>query len=259
MIDNNNTASLGRGSTSSPFFPAGSTCHHRKDKVEPCPNTNVFYFDIHTHQSSANPNTASIVSSDIRQPVTIDSGYYCVGIHPWYACTADFFIVETLAQHPNVVAIGETGLDKLVSTPLKQQEEMFISHIELAEKFRKPLIIHCVKAWSELIAIHQRFSSDITWIIHGFRGKGELARQLLRFGFYLSFGPHFNPYALHAAWEAHRLYVETDDSTISIEDIYLHISSQLLIPIQALSQEINENIQSWPTSFIINQRLFNEA
>jgi len=203
------------------------------------------YFDIHTHSPSVKQNVISVVSVDIRQSFTLKSGYYSVGIHPWHVGTVGLSIVETMAEHPHVVAIGETGLDKLASTPLKQQEELFIAQIELAEKNRKPLIIHCVKAWPELIAIRRRFTSGIPWIIHGFRGNGIIARQLLRFGFYLSFGAHFNPHALRAAWETHRLYAETDDATISIKEIYVRIASQLSITEEALNQEINENISAW--------------
>jgi len=188
----------------------------------------------------------AIVSVDIRQPVTLEAGYYSVGIHPWHAGASELKIVETMAEHPNVVAIGEAGLDKLASAPLKVQEELFISQIELAEKLRKPLIIHCVKAWQELIDIRKRYKSDIPWIIHGFRGNGELARQLLRFGFQLSFGLHFNPDALSAAWGTHCLYAETDEVNSSIEDVYSRIAAQLSITVEALAHEISENIRLWP-------------
>jgi TatD DNase family protein len=152
-----------------------------------------------------------------------------------------------MAGLPDVVAIGETGLDKPAPVSMKLQEELFLFQIELAEKNRKPLIIHCVKAWPELIAIRKRFtSSGIPWIIHGFRGNGELARQLLRFGFALSLGLHFHPDALRAAWEARRLYAETDDANTGIETVYLRISSQLSITGEALSREICENMLTWP-------------
>ena len=175
----------------------------------------------------------------------MESGYCSVGIHPRYAESAGLQLVATMAEHPHVVAIGEVGLDKLAPTPLKQQEELFISQIAVAEKEHKPLIIHCVKAWQELIAIRRRYASEILWIIHGFRGNGDLARQLLRFGFYLSFGLHFHPDALRAAWESHRLYTETDDLTVSIEAVYLRIAAQLSITVEALSHEIYENMQGW--------------
>ena len=153
--------------------------------------------------------------------------------------------LEDLAKHPNVVAIGETGLDKMAASSLAKQKELFTKHIVLAEKVRKPLIIHCVKAWQELIHMRKQYASDIPWIIHGFRGNGELAQQLLQFGFYLSFGPYFQRDAIRIAWDTHHLYAETDDSDISIMEVYQRIASQLSISCEALSQEITENMQSW--------------
>ena len=69
---------------------------------------------------------------------------------------------------------------------------------------------------------------------------------MLQLGFYLSFGLHFHPKALHAAWKSNRLYTETDDANINIECIYQHITSQLSITNEALSREISENIKTWP-------------
>ena len=206
----------------------------------------LHYYNVHTHRPSANPTITEIVSVDLRHPVALEAGYCSAGIHPWYADVAQLPVLETITAHPNVVAIGETGLDKLASTPLNQQEELFVAQIKLAEKRRKPLIIHCVKAWPELLHIRKQFTADVPWIIHGFRGNGELGSQLIRAGFYLSFGLHFHFDALHAAWKTHRLYAETDDAEISIESVYQQISSQLSITEEALSLEILENIREWP-------------
>ena len=203
----------------------------------------VRYYDLHTHQPPANPDVTAIVSVDAGNPVLNDYPYCAVGIHPCYAGMTGFAKLKAIASHPNVVAIGETGLDKFSSTPLRQQEALFTAHIELSGKLHKPLIIHCVKAWQELIRIRKQYMSDIPWIIHGFRGNGNLARQLLQFGFYLSFGRYFNPDALHAAWSLHRLYVETDDSNIGIEDVYQRIASHLSITCETLSSEIHVNFQ----------------
>jgi TatD DNase family protein len=174
-----------------------------------------------------------------------EHAYCSVGIHPWFTHIAGLPDLEAIAKQPNVVAIGETGLDKLASTPLEQQAQLFIAHIELAEKLRKPLIIHCVKAWQELICIRKQYTSDIPWIIHGFRGNGELARQMIQFGFQLSFGIHFRLDALRVAWDTHNLYAETDDSNTSIIEVYQRITAQLSITREALSHEISENLQSW--------------
>ena len=204
------------------------------------------YYDIHTHRHPVRQDIMAIVAIDVTNPVIPASGYCAVGIHPRHADMAGLPVLETMVKLPHVIAIGETGLDKLASAPWQQQDELFTTHIELAEKYRKPLIIHCVKAWPELIGIRKRFTPGVPWIIHGFRGNGRLAQQLLRFGFYLSFGLHFHPEALRIAWESHHLYAETDDSNISIEDVYQRITSHLSITPEAFSQEIHANIQAWP-------------
>jgi len=190
----------------------------------------------------------AIISVDATNGVLPSDGHHSVGIHPAHADldALDIDTLTTLVNHPKVVAIGETGLDKLALPPFHQQEEIFIHHIKLAEKERKPLIIHCVKACQEMIAIRKRYKNDVPWIIHGFRGNSEYANQFLHAGFYLSFGMHYHPESLQAAWKAGRLFAETDDEDISIEDVYQRITSHLSITGEALSQQIRENIQAWP-------------
>ena len=199
--------------------------------------------DIHTHRLPIGQDITAILSVDMSNLSLLDHAYCSVGIHPRHSDMTGLPKLETIAKHPNVVAIGETGLDKMSSSSIAQQKKLFMAHIELAEKLRKPLIIHCVKAWQELISIRKLYTSDIPWIIHGFRGNGELARQMLQFGFHLSFGPYFQLDAIHIAWNMHRLYAETDDSDISITEVYQRIASQLSISCEALSQEITANIK----------------
>jgi Mg-dependent DNase len=210
------------------------------------------FFDLHTHRIPIDQDVTAIVSVDASNPVMPAYTYLSVGVHPRDADIPGIFFSEAMAMYPGVVAIGETGLDKMAAASLAQQKELFTTHIVLAEKTHKPLIIHCVKAWQELIHLRKQYTSDIPWIIHGFRGNGRLARQLLQFGFYFSFGPYFQLDALRIAWTTHRLYAETDDSGISIIEVYRRITSQLSISCEALSHEIAANIQSWP-----NRQCFN--
>ena len=184
----------------------------------------------------------AIVSVDMSNLFLLNHAYCSVGIHPQQTDITGLHELEAIAKQPNVVAIGETGLDKMSSSSIAQQKKLFMAHIELAEKHRKPLIIHCVKAWQELISIRKQYTSDIPWIIHGFRGNGKLACQLLHHGFYLSFGPYFQPDAIRIAWDTHRLYAETDDSNISIVEVYQRITSQLSISFETLSHEIAKQL-----------------
>ena len=116
---------------------------------------------------------------------------------------------------PSVIALGEAGLDKSIDAPLSLQTEVFTEQVKLSEAFRKPLVIHCVKAWDELLAVKKDLNPQMPWVIHGFRGNDILAEQLIRKGLYLSFGMKFNPKALRIAWPD---YVSlTDEADIAIE------------------------------------------
>lgn len=165
------------------------------------------------------------------------------GIHPWYIYNVDKQIscLESVASSSAIVAIGEAGLDKLVKTPLDIQKNVFLRQAVLAEKLNKPLIIHCVKSWGELIAVRKIVKPHIPWIIHGFRGNGELAQQLILQGFYLSFGEHFQISSLRRAWPE-RLLIETDESSCSIQDIYQRLASGLQISVNELGNQVNQTV-----------------
>lgn len=143
---------------------------------------------------------------------------------------------------PAVVALGEAGLDKQINTPVSLQIELFTEQVKLSEEFKKPLIIHCVKAWDELLAVKKENNPEMIWVIHGFRGNGILAKQLIRKGFRLSFGPKFNPEALRVAWPDY-LLAETDEATISIEEVYINIAQTLNIPIDLLALTLRKNVK----------------
>ena len=138
--------------------------------------------------------------------------FYSVGIHPWHAADAtpeQWQWLQEAAQRPDVLAIGECGLDKLCATPWPAQLSAFKRQIALSEQVGKPLVIHDVRAHQEIIALHRELRPSQPWIIHGFRGKPELARQFLGQGFYISIGEKYNPATL-AVIPASRLLRETD-------------------------------------------------
>ena len=150
-------------------------------------------------------------------------------------------LLRVLVSGSGVVAIGEAGLDTLAESPMDLQKEVFLAHANLAEETHKPLIIHCVKAWADLIACKKAVKPEMPWIIHGFRGNGELASQLVRLGFYLSFGDRFNPLALRAAWPDF-LFLETDDKSIDIRGVYQNIAEALDIPEEKLRIQIAKHV-----------------
>jgi TatD DNase family protein len=111
--------------------------------------------------------------------------YFTVGIHPKTVQTVEqlndsFQNIFLLAQKTNCVAIGECGLDKFSSIPITLQEEIFRKQIAIAQQFNKPLVIHCVRLYSEIIRIIKdtKFCNEV--ILHGFNANAQTTNQLLK-------------------------------------------------------------------------------
>lgn len=163
--------------------------------------------DIHTH----NPDASADAVINLEPGRELRPGrLYSVGWHPWWPAPADMEWVERMAVEPAVVMIGECGIDRVRSSfSLREQEELTRLHGLLAERTGKPLILHVVRAWQEIIALRRELRPVQPWIIHGFRGKPQLASDLLRAGFHISLGPVYNPATL-AVIPSDRLLRETD-------------------------------------------------
>jgi TatD DNase family protein len=211
----------------------------------------MIYCDIHTHQQAVRPEDFAVVSVDLRNPA-LPAGFlpdekgdtrFSVGIHPWQPDGHLMDKVREYAAMPSVAAIGETGLDKNAAD-FARQRQLFEDHVRIAETYGKPLIIHCVKAWDELLQIRKSANPTTPWIVHGFRGNGRLAKQLLTAGLYLSFGAYCRPDALNAAWEKGRLLAETDDKVIDIRDVYSRISAGLNISGEILADAVEALFRS---------------
>ena len=170
-----------------------------------------------------------------------------MGIHPW-DITADweqrFARIKQHANRDNVIAVGECGIDKLKSpSPLTLQQEIFKAHAILAEEVKKPLIIHCVKGFDDLIALHKSIIPQQAWIIHGFRGKPKQAEQLMKAGFYLSFGDKFNEESLKAT-PFERMFIESDESNIGICEIYRTIAHAKGCSVEELASLMTKNAEN---------------
>jgi len=182
-------------------------------------------FDHHTHNQNAPAGRAVIClpRTVLDNPDTFTpraGAMYSAGIHPWWTddeVESLWHGVEKLAAHPQVVALGETGFDRLKGD-LHRQEELFARHAALAESTGKYIIIHCVRAYDLLLQARTRLRPAVPWQVHGFRGKPALASQLLAAGFHLSFGMHANPETLNLI-PRNELRLETDDSGLTIEEV----------------------------------------
>ena len=206
----------------------------------------IFYFDVHTHSADRFP-AGEIVS------LNVDSGFIAseivnasVGIHPWLLSEAEvdrqWNQLLELVKDRRVVALGEVGLDKLKGPSLEFQETIFRKEIALSEEMSLPLVIHCVRAFNELLLLRKELKPAQPWIIHGFRGKKEVAEMLLKAGCYLSFGSSFQETALCAV-PLNRLFIETDDSDENIERLYQRIADVRGEALEVLAEGVKKNVK----------------
>ena len=143
-----------------------------------------------------------------------EGAFYSAGIHPWWTadkdrCDAMLRQLPGLLRHPQVVRVGECGLDRLRGASLPVQAEVFAAQVALAEELGLPLTLHVVRAFDLLLQLRKRLRPTTPWVVHGFRGGPALARQLLEAGIDLSFGPRRNLQA-YSLTPPHRRFEETD-------------------------------------------------
>lgn len=186
--------------------------------------------DIHTHHLPVHPEEA-IVSYYRSSPSLTDLNkavYLSAGIHPWFLTeediTSQLAWLDALLEDKRLRAIGEAGLDKCCHTPSNLQQKAFEAQIDRSERRCLPMILHVVRAYQELIACRKNLQASQPWIIHGFRGKKEVARTLLNQGFYLSFGQKFQEETLRYVPDE-RLLLETDESPEPIQTLYQKVAS----------------------------------
>ena len=123
------------------------------------------------------------------------------------------------------------------------QETVIRKEIALSEEENLPLVIHCVRAFNELLQLHKELKPKQPWVIHGFRGKKEVAEMLLKAGFYLSFGDSFQDTALCAV-PLNRLFIETDESDKNIERLYRRVADVRGEALEVLVEGIRKNVES---------------
>ena len=209
------------------------------------------FLDIHTHKTAQQKGIESIQSLSLTSDIFLampKTRPVSIGLHPWYA-TLDKLEMQlkylsVLAKQANVKLIGECGLDKLRGERMENQILILTGQIKLAEEFNKPLILHCVKAFSELIELKDSLKIRVPMIIHGFNKNEALGKQLMAKGFLLSFGAAIlkeNSGAEKLIQQSENFFLETDDSEISIEEIYQAVANLKKCSVDELKACIFEN------------------
>lgn len=190
------------------------------------------FYNLHTHKSANQENVLEIVNQ-YPEAFDVTAAYFSIGIHPWHIDvekTEEYLaVIEEKLQLENCLALGECGLDKRIETPLDVQIVIFEKQLAIANKYKKPVILHCVSAYQEVIEIKKRLKMEVPMVIHGFSKNEQVAKSLLDNGFYLSFGKYLlrNPDLATVFGQVpdSRFLLETDTMEETIFDVYEKASS----------------------------------
>ncbi|MBF0569938.1 MAG: TatD family hydrolase [Candidatus Omnitrophica bacterium] len=111
------------------------------------------------------------------------------GFHPWFADLADDKSLKNLEEYlawPRALA-GEMGLDRArKNIDFELQKDVFAQQLVLAEKFKKPFAVHCVRAWGETIKLIRAHAPGLRFLMHSFNGAKEIAQEISQMGGYFS-------------------------------------------------------------------------
>lgn len=208
------------------------------------------FIDIHTHKTGPHPAGVFqlrnvIVSRDYMLETPCS-----VGIHPWHIdqnTSEQFNTLESYAPRQQILAIGECGLDKLHGIDITRQIGIFEQQIDLANTLHKPLIIHCVRAYQEVLTLLKRKKVQVPVIFHGYPRGLRLAKQIIRDGYYLSLG-----HSIQKGYQDEtilsmpldRIFFETDDKSILIADIYTYFCRIRNLKLVELKQQVHHNFNT---------------
>ena len=208
--------------------------------------------NIHTHHhiKDGNLQVVNLFSQNLSD---INPDYlFSTGIHPWHIQKVNlndcYRNLERSIGIKNMIAVGECGLDRSIELDFALQEKCFKVQIEIANEHAKPLIIHCVRSYSDLIRIKKETKSEVPWIVHGYMASHQTTKQLISHGFFFSVGEKLlNAISKHEIFRSipiDRLFLETDNHQISISQIYDQASSILKIDNEILSEYILRNFNT---------------
>jgi TatD DNase family protein len=208
------------------------------------------FINIHTHRQIYDAKIELVN----QQPESLEkSNYYSYGLHPWQLKKEDvqwhLDKLHRVSGEKKCLAIGECGLDKVCPVDFTLQTEVFEEQIKLANTIHKPLIIHCVKAFNELINCLNMNDNKVPVIIHGYNNNENIANTLSDHGYYFSFGKALLSYDSNASKVIRKtgrkhLFLETDDSDVSIKYVYKKAAELLGIEEEILKEQIKSNFEA---------------
>lgn len=204
----------------------------------------VPFIDIHTHSQSKSSGIR-VASFFLGDNIEEAEDPICVGLHPWHTDGSGSDLESQFTPYlERMVALGEIGLDRSIQVPIKKQAELFVAQLKIAQRHHLPVVIHCVKAYSDILAVMPAYK-ELTYIFHGFYANEQILKSLLPYNSYFSMGirelQRPKGAALIRSIPINRLFLETDESRTAIEDVYNTASEATGIDITELREQLYNN------------------
>lgn len=204
------------------------------------------FVDIHTHAHDRAGKGIRIISRRLGIE-GVPPKPYSEGIHPWDVDgIKDAGQLLDALRTDDIVAVGETGLDRLHPS-FGRQEDIFREQLAIARERGLPVIIHCVKAFEEVMKILSECRPGAV-IFHGYTGSAQQTSRIKGSGYYISLGKvslesHRTVEGL-AGFPPDRIFLETDDSGIGIGTIFARAADLLGIPPEELKERVYMNYKT---------------
>ncbi|MEA2106039.1 MAG: TatD family hydrolase [Bacteroidota bacterium] len=225
-----------------------------------------FYLNFHAHQQHPGENEIVVQSLFLQENITAhvsENIFFTAGLHPWHADQLDLNQLEKKLEKfiskKKIIAIGETGLDKLKGADWETQLRIFKKHIEISEKYHLPLVIHSVKAHNEILKLKKDTGAKSHWVIHNFTGSKQMAMGFINHGFYLSICHHIknknsriNQFFNQLPKD--KIFLETDDFDISIKELYKIAADKWKIGVKELKIQLIYNLQMFLENMELNNK-----
>lgn len=213
------------------------------------------FVNIHGHRQANNIQEwvmMNLMAKDFP-PEDIENGAYSVGFHPYNVGKVDeettLSAVQLATQHHNVFAIGEIGLDKSIDVPFDVQQRVLARQVEIAESAKLPVILHVVRAFNEMIEFMKAKAPKVPMIIHGYNGGREMADELIKNGFLISFGEaiareHSKIIEALLSVPLDKMFLETDEGDLDIREIYATAAEVKGVGIDQMREQIVKNARA---------------
>ena len=222
----------------------------------------VPFIDIHTHPNRIEMETIIVQNIFPGDGFAAFTGrnFYTVGLHPWHLNTPEennkmLHMLEDALEFDHVCFVGECGLDKKVAVDFEEQIRVFRAQVFIAEEFKRPVIIHCVKAYNEIFELHRKLHPEMPWIMHGYRGNVQTTQLLGKRGIFFSFGESLfdeNSKSIESlkCLPMEKIFFETDEYNGDVEQIYERAAILKNVSLDILKSEVWNNFHRIESSLI---------